>query len=51
MTVRAAVRIEENVWIPADVGELESFRQWARSEDFPEPGRIDYLEGTIEVPG
>lgn len=28
---------------------LEEFREWARSDDFPERGRIDYIDGRIEV--
>jgi Uma2 family endonuclease len=28
---------------------LEEFREWARSESFPERGRIDYIDGLIEV--
>lgn len=46
---RATVRIEDGTVIPAEVGELEAFRRWVRSPDFPERGRIDYLGGTIEV--
>lgn len=46
---RAAVRMEDGTVIPADVGDLEGFRRWARSPEFPERGRIDYLEGTLEV--
>lgn len=28
---------------------LEAFRRWTHSPDFPEKGRIDYLDGRIEV--
>ncbi|MHB2021479.1 MAG: Uma2 family endonuclease [Candidatus Xenobia bacterium] len=35
--------------IPEDVSDLEVFRQWAASPGFPQRGRIDYLQGLIEV--
>ena len=35
--------------IPAESHELEAFRRWVHSPDFPERGRIDYLAGDIEV--
>lgn len=35
--------------IPAESHELEAFRRWVHSPEFPERGRIDYLEGDIEV--
>lgn len=38
----------EDVEIPL-VRSLEEFRQWARSDAFPERGRIDYVVGHIEV--
>jgi Uma2 family endonuclease len=47
--MRPAVCVEDNLAIPAEVGELEAFRRWSYSESFPERGRIDYLAGTIEV--
>lgn len=28
---------------------IESFRRWARSDDFPERGRIDWIGGEVEV--
>jgi len=37
------------VHIPPDVVDLESFRQWARSDEFPENGRICYLAGEVWV--
>jgi Uma2 family endonuclease len=39
----------EAVTIPGWVDDLESFRRWARSEEFPETGRICYLEGEVWV--
>lgn len=46
---RAAVRIQDDVVIPADAFEPDGFGRWVRSPEFPESGRIDFLDGTIEV--
>ena len=35
--------------IPASARALDGFRRWARSPEFPETGRIDYLAGELEV--
>ncbi|HSN89358.1 MAG TPA: hypothetical protein VL025_21520 [Thermoanaerobaculia bacterium] len=35
--------------IPASARNLEGFRQWARSDRFPDYGRIDYVGGDLEV--
>jgi Uma2 family endonuclease len=35
--------------IPATARDLEGFRRWARSDRFPERGRIDYVGGDLEV--
>jgi Uma2 family endonuclease len=43
------VRFEDELLIPAGVGSLEVFRDWMLSDSFPERGRIDYLQGTVEV--
>jgi Uma2 family endonuclease len=40
---------EEDVRIPGDLHDLEEFRRWSHGEQFPERGRIDYLQGDIEV--
>ncbi len=48
----AAVKIliqPEGVRIPAGFRDLEAFREWARSDDFPERGRIDWIGGEVEV--
>src|SRR5258708_4443698 len=45
----AVVLLDEDVRIPGDVHALEQFRRWSHSEQFPERGRIDYLQGDIEV--
>lgn len=43
-----SVVVQEDWEIPF-VTSLEEFRQWARSDNFPERGRIDYIAGRIEV--
>lgn len=40
---------EENLQIPADAHTFEGFCRWAESDEFPESGRIDFLEGRIEA--
>jgi Uma2 family endonuclease len=37
------------VHIPARVVDLDSFRRWGESQDFPESGRIGYLNGEVWV--
>lgn len=39
----------DQVSVPSWVTDLESFRRWADSEDFPETGRICYLNGEVWV--
>jgi Uma2 family endonuclease len=39
----------KSVSIPPWVRDLDSFRSWAHSEEFPEAGRISYLNGEIWV--
>jgi hypothetical protein len=45
----AVVLLDEGVHIPGAVHALEEFRRWSHGEQFPERGRIDYLQGDIEV--
>jgi len=45
----ASVVLDERVRIPLGLSSLEEFRAWARSDDFPEQGRIDYIDGDLEV--
>ena len=40
--------IEGQLEIPP-IRNLAEFREWACSDDFPETGRIDYIDGRIEV--
>ncbi|MCZ6793522.1 MAG: Uma2 family endonuclease [Planctomycetota bacterium] len=41
--------LEERVTIPLDLDNLAAFRSWALSDEFPEEGRIDFVDGHIEV--
>ena len=45
----ALVSIEDQVEIPYDLRTLDDFRRWMLSDAFPERGRIDYIDGRIEV--
>lgn len=49
MNPQPALLLEDDLLIPAQVYDLERFRQWSQSEQFPEHGRIDYLDGQVEV--
>ena len=39
----------DGIEIPGGIQGLSDFRAWARSEEFPERGRIDWIEGRLEV--
>ena len=39
----------DSVSIPAWVDDLESFRVWVRSDEFPDKGRICFLDGEVWV--
>jgi Uma2 family endonuclease len=39
----------DNVTVPAWVEDRDSFHRWTASEEFPEHGRIDYLQGEIWI--
>ena len=49
MADRAAVIFEDQLRVPAGLDSLDRFREWAHSGDFPEDGRIDFLDGEIEI--
>jgi hypothetical protein len=40
---------ENNLRIPGEAFTFEGFQRWVESGAFPENGRIDYLQGDIEV--
>jgi Uma2 family endonuclease len=44
-----SVIFEEQVEVPLELRSLDDFRRWAQSEGFPEKGRIDYINGRIEI--
>jgi Uma2 family endonuclease len=46
---RSPVTMNGGARIPGSVVDLESFRCWARSEEFPERGRFSYLAGELWV--
>jgi Uma2 family endonuclease len=41
--------VEQPFRIPATARDFEGFRRWARSRQFPQYGRIDYVDGDLEV--
>jgi Uma2 family endonuclease len=43
------VIFEEDVQVPLGIDTLVDFRRWALSDTFPERGRIDYIQGDIEI--
>jgi hypothetical protein len=43
------ILLQESIRIPPGLEDLEAFRRWARSDDFPEHGRFAYLRGEIWV--
>jgi Uma2 family endonuclease len=45
----SSIIFEEQIEIPLDVGTLAEFRRWALSDEFPQRGRIDFVQGRIEV--
>lgn len=49
MSTRAALILDEDLRIPAEVYTLASFRRWSQGGEFPSRGRIDYLDGEVEV--
>ena len=44
----ATVLLDQEIEIPT-IRDLAEFRRWALSDEFPERGRIDYIDGRIEV--
>lgn len=44
-----AIIFEESFQIPVDALTFEGFRRWVHAREFPETGRIDYLDGDLEV--
>jgi Uma2 family endonuclease len=44
-----SIVFEEQIEVPLTLRSLADFRRWATSDEFPETGRIDFIEGKIEV--
>src|SRR5436305_12270315 len=44
-----AMDLEQSVRIPVWVKDLDSFRRWSRSDEFPEHGRLSHLAGELWV--
>src|SRR6516165_6168127 len=45
----SVIVIADQVRIPSWVSDLESFRRWSRSDDYPERGWVSFLDGEIWV--
>jgi Uma2 family endonuclease len=45
----STIVIADQIRIPSWVNDLESFRRWARSDDYPERGWVSFLNGEIWV--
>jgi Uma2 family endonuclease len=46
---QAIAFLDESVEIPAYARDLQGFRRWAHSDEFPQRGKVSYLGGSIEV--
>src|SRR5688572_3706531 len=49
LTPRLPIRLNGRSTIPPWVEDHASFREWARSDEFPQEGRFAYLNGTLWV--
>ncbi|GMU20099.1 MAG: hypothetical protein AMXMBFR13_01990 [Phycisphaerae bacterium] len=45
----SSIIIEEKIRIPGHFPDIASFRDWARSDEFPETGRYSFLNGEVWV--
>jgi Uma2 family endonuclease len=45
----ATIVFEESLEIPDGIRTLSDFRRWTYCDNFPERGRIDYINGRIEI--
>lgn len=45
----STIILQETMRIPDSVVDLDSFREWAKSDEFPERGRYSYLNGELWV--
>ncbi|MBY0229522.1 MAG: hypothetical protein K2W96_09605 [Gemmataceae bacterium] len=44
-----SIRLNERVTIPASVVDFASFREWRKSDDYPEKLRTHWIEGALWV--
>jgi Uma2 family endonuclease len=49
MSPQPAILFEEDLRIPAEVFDFVRFRGWCQGGEFPERGRIDFLDGEVYV--
>ena len=47
--IESEVVLADDLIVPGGIVDLPSFRRWAYSTEFPDHGRIDYLQGRIWV--
>ena len=45
----ASVIFQDECQIPLGLSTWEEFQRWAGSSEFPQRGRIDYVNGNVEV--
>ena len=48
-SLATSIIFEERIEVPLTIRSLADFRRWATSDEFPETGRIDFVDGRIEV--
>jgi Uma2 family endonuclease len=46
---RREVNVQETISIPGWIDDLESYRRWAHSDDYPRTGWVSFLDGEIWV--
>src|SRR5436190_10597481 len=46
---RLDVFVPDHITVPGWVVDLQSYRRWATSSDYPESGWVSFLDGTIFV--
>ncbi len=45
----AYITFEERIRVPFDAFDLEGFRRWVHSDDFPERGKVSFIDGEVVV--
>ena len=45
----ASILIQDELEIPAGFDTLDEFRHWTESDEFPDTGRIDFIQGRVEI--